>query len=159
LAITGSIENFSEGSDRRQTFLSSLASILAILESQIVIVSVTSGSIIVELAFLRDSNSTVSPSETTSRLKNALIEGKLEKLGALDLKIGGQSVNLQSSSSSSSLLVIGSSIAGAVVVSAILILAIKYKLRHRQKVQPNEAPMPPPPPYSAPPPVFDIDDN
>ncbi len=163
LTITGSVNSFLEGSERRRTFLSSLALILDILESQLVILSIKSGSIIVELAFIRDSNSTTLPLEAISRLKTAVLEGKLEKLGAVDLKIGGQSFNPSSSSSASLLLVIGSSTAGAVVVLAILIVAIKYRLRHWQKVQPNEALPPPPSLYSAPlPPVFelcDIDDN
>ena len=162
LTITGSIDSFLEGSERRRTFLSSLALILDILENQIVILSIKSGSIIVELAFIRDSKSTASPLEATSRLKTAVLEGTLEKLGALDLKIGGQSVNPSSSSSASLPLVIGSSTAATVVVLGILIVAIKYRLRHRQKVQPNEA-LPPPPPlyrYSAPPPpVFELCDG
>jgi hypothetical protein len=163
LTIAGSIESFLEGSERRRSFLSSLALILDILESQIVILSIKSGSIIVELAFVRDSNSTASPAEATSRLKDALLEGTLEKLGTLDLKIGGQSINLPPSSSASLPLVIGSSTAGAVVVLVMLVLAIKYRIRHRQKVQPNEALPPPLPQYSAPPPLVfelcDIDDN
>jgi hypothetical protein len=140
LAITGSIDNFREGSERRQIFVSSLASILAILESQIVIVSVKSGSIIVELAFLRESNSTASPSETTLRLKNAHLEGKLGPLGALDLNIGGQSINPPSSSPVSLPLVIGSSASALVVAFCIVLLAIKYKRYLRQKLNQNEAP-------------------
>jgi hypothetical protein len=143
LKITGATVNFVEGSELRRTFLSSLASVLAILESQIVILSVKSGSIIVELAFVRDSNSIVSPSEAILRLEKAHLDGKLEKFGALDLKIGGQSVNLPSSSSASSPLVYGSSTAAAVIFVVILLLAIKHK-RHRQKVCEHETAPPPP---------------
>jgi len=163
LTITGSIDSFLENSERRRTFLSSLASILAILESQIVILSIKSGSIIVELAFVRNSNSTASPLEATLRLKDALSEGKLEKLGTIDLKIGGQSVIPTSSSSTLMPLIIGSSLAGAVIVLAILILVIKCRLRHRQKVQPDETPPAPTLQNSDPPPLVlescDVDHN
>jgi hypothetical protein len=88
----------------------------------------------------------VSPSEATLRLKNALLDGKLEKLGALNLKIGGQSVNIPSSSSSSasSPLIIGSSTAAAVVVFFIFLWTMKYKRNLCQTVSQHEAPPPPP---------------
>jgi hypothetical protein len=78
LLITGSIQTFYEGSEHCRAFLSSLVSIFAIPESRIFILSIKLGSVIIELAIMRDSNSTTSPSEAISRLKDAFLEGKLE---------------------------------------------------------------------------------
>ena len=90
LTLTGSIETFSEGSERRLAFVSILASTLSISENQIVIISVRSGSIIVELAFLQISSSDVSPAEAALRLNAAMAEGSLQSIGAVSLSIGGQ---------------------------------------------------------------------
>jgi hypothetical protein len=130
LSITGSIDTFYEGSEHRRAFLSGLASILAIPESRIFIVSIKSGSVIIELAILRDSNSTTSPSEAISRLKDAFLEGKLELLGVKDLNIDSQSVKQPSVLSP---LVIGVSTAGAVILFVILFASIKYRRHILQK--------------------------
>ena len=130
LLITGSIHTFYEGSEHRRAFLSSLASILAISESRIFIVSIKSGSVIIELAILRDSNSTTSPSDAISRLKDAFLEGKLELLGVKDLSIDSQSIKQPSVLSP---LVIGVSTAGAVFLSVILFVSIKYGRRILRK--------------------------
>jgi hypothetical protein len=139
LKLTGSIESFREGSEQRRAFLSGLASTLDIVENQIIILSVRSGSIIVELAFLRHSDSAISPSEATSRLETAHVEGKLLKLGVTDLFVDGNTVNKPSSSSALSPLVLGIIAAGTVIFSVILYFAIKYfKRRFCEKTSQSE---------------------
>jgi hypothetical protein len=90
LTLTGSVETFSEGSERRLAFVSILASTLSIPESQIVIISVRSGSIIIELEFVQISSSDVSPVEAALRLNAAMVGGRLESIGAISLSIGGR---------------------------------------------------------------------
>jgi hypothetical protein len=91
LTIPGSIHTFSEGSDRRRSFVAGLAALLQVPERQIVVASVRAGSIIVELAFARDAASSVFPSDIVARLKDAAAAGNLQTLGATSLSIGGQS--------------------------------------------------------------------
>jgi len=124
--MTGSIETFSEGSERRRSFLSGIASVLAIPQRQIVIISVKSGSVIVELAFLRESTSSASPVEATMRLKEAVSAGKLDSFGATGLTIGGQSVNVPVSSSQMPL-IIGASVGGFIFVVIIIVATKKAR--------------------------------
>jgi hypothetical protein len=96
-----------------------------------VIISVKSGSVIVELAFLRESTSSASPVEATLRLKEAVSAGKLESFGATGLMIGGQSVNVPVSSSQLPLIV-GASIGGFILVVIIFAATKKAQtLSHR----------------------------
>jgi hypothetical protein len=88
--LSGSIYTFSEESERRKSFISGLASILAIDKWQIVIRSVRPGSVIVELEFLRNANSSTTPLEVTNRLQSASLSGKLEVFGVEGLTIGGK---------------------------------------------------------------------
>jgi hypothetical protein len=92
LTMTGSIESFAEGSDHRNSFTQGIASILRIPVRQIHILSVKSGSIIVELAFMSIAASAVTPVEAVSLIEEAFLLGKLEYLGVTELSIGGRSV-------------------------------------------------------------------
>jgi hypothetical protein len=116
LKLTGSIETFGEGSERRTAFVSGLAAILKIPEYQMVIVSVTAGSVIVELAFLRSDAAHASPSEVVLRLKAAAASGQLERFGLTGLTIGQE--NVLEKSSESLLVLIIASVGGAVAVIA-----------------------------------------
>jgi len=130
LTLTGSIETFSEGSDRRRSFVAGLASIISTPVEQIVIMSVRSGSVIVDLAFVRDSTSSVSPLQAAMRLKEAAVAGKLEELGATDLLVGGKAL-ISPSSPSQVPVVVGSSIGG--VFALVLIgLALRKILRKKK---------------------------
>ncbi len=100
LKMVGTVDDFLDGSDQRRTFISGLAAILLIPERQIVIISVTSGSIVVQPAFLSIAESSASPVEAVFRLKEAAAAGRLESLAVFDLSIGGRSVNLPSKDSS-----------------------------------------------------------
>jgi len=123
LTLTGSVETFFEGSERRRAFLSGLAlTLLAIPERQIIIISVRSGSVILELGFLRDLTSAVSPVQATLLLKEATSAGKLESFGATGLSIGGQSINVPTTSSSQVPLIVGISVGGFVVLVIIGVL-------------------------------------
>jgi hypothetical protein len=97
--MSGSIESFSEGSDHRRSFIVGLAALLQIPERRIVIVSVSSGSIIVEIAFVRDAASSTAPLDIVSGLKDAAAAGKLQAFDATGLSVGGQTVSLPMSSS------------------------------------------------------------
>jgi hypothetical protein len=125
LTLTGSIETFSSESERRRLFLSGLAALLGIPERQMVIISVKAGSVIIELGFLRESTSSVSPVQATLLLKEAMVAGKLENFGATGLTIGGQSVYAPSSAQFPVSLIIGSSVGGFIAL-VIIVLGIKY---------------------------------
>jgi hypothetical protein len=90
MKLSGSISSFSEDSERRSSFISGLAVILGIEKWQVVIKSVKPGSVIVELEFLRNTNSSVGPLQVVSRLQEASLSGRLEQFGLEDLTIGGQ---------------------------------------------------------------------
>ena len=90
--MTGSIESFAEGSDRRNSFTLALASILGIPDRQIYYISVRSGSVIVEIAFMKIASSGVAPDRAVLLLKEVFLAGKLDIFGVIDLTIGGRSV-------------------------------------------------------------------
>ena len=90
--MTGSIESFAEGFDRRNSFTLALASILGIPDRQIYYISVRSGSVIVEIAFMKIASSVVAPDRAVLLLKEVFLAGKLDIFGVIDLSIGGQSV-------------------------------------------------------------------
>jgi hypothetical protein len=130
LTLTGSIETFTEGSNRRRAFVSGLASIISISVEQIVIMSVRSGSVIVDLAFVRDSTSSVSPLQATMRLKEAAVAGKLEEFGATNLQVGGESI-ISPSSPSQVPVIVGSSI-GGILALVLIAVALRKNLRKRK---------------------------
>jgi hypothetical protein len=92
LTMTGSIESFAEASDRCNSFTQGIASILRIPLRQIHILSVKSGSNIVELAFMSIPTSAVTHVEAVSLIEEAFLLGKLENSGVTELSIGGRSV-------------------------------------------------------------------
>jgi hypothetical protein len=85
ITLTGSINEFGQGSARRAAFVSGLAALLGINEQNIAIISVTSGSIIVELGFVNAGNPI--PADIVSRLKSAAASGGLNQFGFMGLKI------------------------------------------------------------------------
>jgi hypothetical protein len=133
LKLTGSISTFGEGSDRRTAFVSGLAAILKIPEAQIVIISVTEGSVIVELGFLRLDAAQASPTEIVLRLKAAATSGELEKFGLTDLTVGQEAVLANSSVNTG--LIVGASIGGVVGFIALLILIRRWWLQRSEVVQ------------------------
>ena len=88
LTLGGTISTFGEGSERRNTFITDLATTLGIKKSQIVIKSMKEGSVILEIEFLQDANSSVSPAQAIAQLKDASVSGKLKTLGVETLNIG-----------------------------------------------------------------------
>ena len=87
ITLTGSIDEFGEGSARRAAFVSGLAALLGIKEKNIAIISVTSGSIIVELGFVNAGPGNPSPADIVSRLKSAAASGGLNQFGYIGLKV------------------------------------------------------------------------
>jgi hypothetical protein len=122
ITMSGTIDAFSEGSIQRQLFVENLAASLGISKMQIVIVAVWSGSINVELAFLRDVTSSASPSDVVLRLKNAAAAGELDAFALTGLSVDGQLVSLPSSASSSAALSSGiiTAIAGSVIAASLV---------------------------------------
>jgi hypothetical protein len=108
IKLTGSIDSFSEGSERRTAFISGLAAVLRILEQQIVVISVTAGSVIVKLGFLRVDGAQASPTEVVSRLKTAAASGALDSYGLTALSVGEEQVLDKESSTLSAGAVVGS---------------------------------------------------
>ena len=90
--LSGTIDTFSEGSERRRAFVSGIAAVLRILERQVVIISVTAGSVIVELSFIRADEVQASPSEIVLRLKSAAASGELDKFGVTAVNVGQDNV-------------------------------------------------------------------
>jgi len=136
ITMSGTIETFFEGSVQRQTFVENLAALLGISKMQIVIVAVWSGSINVELAFLRDvTSSLASPLDVVLRLKNAAAGGELDVFAVTGLTVGGQHVSLESSVSSSAALssgilaaIVGSVIAASLVHSVVFVRVKSLKV-------------------------------
>jgi serine/threonine protein kinase len=127
--MTGSIDSFGEGSQRRTAFVSGLAAILRIPEKQMVIISVTSGSVIVELGFLRVDGAQASPTEIASRLKTAATAGQLDAFGVTTLSVGSDKVLDKVLGEQSSSLSAGV-ITGAVVGSLLGALLLSLLLHH-----------------------------
>jgi hypothetical protein len=92
LKLTGSIDTFGEGSVRRKSVSSGLAATLGINEKQIVIISLTAGSVIIELVFMRVEGAQVSPTEAVLLLKTVASSGQLEKFGLTGLTVGQENV-------------------------------------------------------------------
>ena len=131
MKLTGSLDTFGEGSERRAAFVSGLAAVLEISEKQIVIISVTEGSVIVELGFVRLAGVLVSTTEIVLRLKNAAKSGQLDKFGLTDLSVGTDNVFAKSSASSDSAVIVGASIGGAIGIALIAAL-IRWRWRRLQ---------------------------
>jgi hypothetical protein len=134
LKLIGSISTFGEGSARRAAFLSGLAAVLRISENQLVIISVTEGSVIIELGFVRLGGAHPSPAEVVSRLKSAAASGELGQFGLTELTVGQDTIFISSSETSAS--VNASVIAGACVggvIGTIVLTAIIRKLLNRGK--------------------------
>ena len=131
MTLTGSIDTFGEGSERRTGFVSGLVSILAIPANQLVIISVTAGSVIVELGFLRIDGATSSPTEVVSRLKNAATSGQLDKFGLTTLSVGQE--NIFDSNVVSVGTIVGISV--GVVFGVVLLGALVWKFRQSRHSQ------------------------
>ncbi len=133
MKLTGSIDTFGEGSERRLAFVSGLTAILAIPEQQMVIISVTTGSVIVELGFLRIDGAQASPTEVISRLEAAATSGQLDKFGLMALNVGQTEVFDKSSASVSTGVIVGASVGGVVAVA--VLVALIWRLRRWSQSQ------------------------
>lgn len=136
--MTGSIESFTEGSSRRNSFTSGLASILGIHQRQIHYLSVRSGSIIVELAFMKMATSAVTPDRAIALLKDAFLAGKLDDFGVIDLTVGGQSVY----SSSTPYFAIAASSGLVFIVGVLLFRYLRSRFKCNIKVAPVDTDTP-----------------
>lgn len=94
VTIDGSFDSFGAGSSLRRAFVFKLSGLLGLQEDQIAIISVKSGSIIVELGFLKIDSSAVSPADAVVRLRSAAAAGQLESLSVKNLAIGTETVPL-----------------------------------------------------------------
>ncbi len=130
LKLTGSIDTFGEGSARRNLFLSGLAAVLQIPEKQIVIISVSEGSVIVDLCFVRVDGVHMSPTEIVVRLKSAATSGELEKFGLLDMTVGQNSVFESSIVPVDTGVVVGASVGASAFVILLVLLIWRWRL-HR----------------------------
>jgi hypothetical protein len=97
ITLTGSINEFGQGSARRAAFVSGLAALLGINEQNIAIISVASGSIIVELGFVNAGPGNPIPADIVSRLKSAAASGGLSQFGFMGLKVVRDAVSKTSS--------------------------------------------------------------
>jgi hypothetical protein len=132
--MTGSMESFAEGSDRRNSFTLGLASILGIPDRQIYYISVRSGSVIVELAFMKIASSAIAPDRAVSLLKGVFLAGKLDNFGVIDLSIGGQSV--LAAPAAVPFLAIAASSALIFVIAVLLLRYFRSRLNCGIKVRP-----------------------
>ncbi len=97
-----------------------------------VIISVTEGSVIVELGFFRMDAAQASPNEIVLRLKAAATSGELEKFGLTDVTVGQETVLEKSSVNTG--LIVGASIGGVVGFIALLILIRRWWLQQSEVV-------------------------
>ena len=112
--------------------MTGLSHILSVPEKQIVIVSVTAGSVIVELAFVRIDGATSSPTEVVSRLKTAAKSGQLDKFGLTSLSVGQENV-FDTNIAVSEGTIVGASVGS--VIGAIVLGALIWKLRQTRRLQ------------------------
>ncbi len=96
-----------------------------------VIISVTEGSVIVELGFLRFDSAHASPNEIVLRLISAATSGDLDTFGVMDLTVGRDSVFEKSSVNIG--VIVGASIGGLVGFAALVMLIRRWWL-HRSEV-------------------------
>ena len=129
------MDTFVEGSARRLSFLSGLAAVLRISEKQIIIVSVTAGSVIVELAFVRVDGALVSPTEAVLRLKTAASSGQLEKFGLTGLTVGQENVFEKSSESANIGVTVGASVGGSVAAIIVIAAVVWWCMRPKKPPQ------------------------
>ena len=132
MKLTGSINTFGEESERRTTFVSGLAAALGILERQVVIISVTAGSVIVELGFLRADGAQATPTEIVLRLKTAFTSGELDKFGLTDLAVGQETVFKEGSATANAAVIVGASVGGAVGFVILVALIRRWWLQRSQ---------------------------
>jgi len=137
--MTGSIESFAEGSDRRNSFTLALASILGIPDRQIYYISVRSGSVIVEIAFMKIASSVVAPDRAVLLLKEVFLAGKLDIFGVIDLTIGGRSVR---AAPAAPILAIAASSGLIFVIGVLLLRYFRSRLKCGIKVRPVDDDVP-----------------
>jgi serine/threonine protein kinase len=128
VTIDGSFESFGAGSSLRRAFVFKLSGLLGLQEDQIAIISVKSGSIIVELGFLKIDSSAVSPADAVVRLRSAAAAGQLESLSVKNLAIGSESVPLFSDPGSS-LFQQASVLAGIISGGIVFTIAVVFIFR------------------------------
>ncbi len=104
--------------------MSGLAAVLKIPEKQMVIISVTEGSVIVELGFLRMDAAQASPNEIVLRLKAAAASGELEKFGLTDLTVGQETVFEKSSDVAT---IVGASVGSVIGVFLLVIVVCRWR--------------------------------
>jgi serine/threonine protein kinase len=121
--------------------LSGLAVILKIPEKQIVIISVTEGSVIVELGFLRLDAAQASPNEIVLRLQTAATSGELDIFGLTALSVGEEKVIDDGSSSLSAGAIVGAVLGS--IFGALVLAFVMYRLYFagRAKVHPGDSEM------------------
>jgi hypothetical protein len=108
--------------------VSGLAAVLRISENQIVIVSVTEGSVIVELGFVRLGGVHPSPADVVLRLKSAAASGELEQLEVTELSVGQEVVLTTSSGTGVDVgVAVGASVGG--VMCVVLLAAAVWRWR------------------------------
>lgn len=139
LVLSGSIDTFQAGSPRREQVMSSISQTVDVPQNQIVIVSVTSGSVILELAFLSHWTSPLwpfevlyfktPPNEALSRLQSAATEGKFEGLGLNQLKVGGKSVYSNETKVSSTVIIasVSAAVAFLLMLAGLVLWWKKYR--------------------------------
>jgi hypothetical protein len=92
--LDGSVDSFSDLSDRRAKFLSLLAEKLHLSSSfEPIIVSVRSGSVLVDLVFYQHPGSAFSVDDLILRLKVSFRSGDFQSIGVMSLTIGDEIVS------------------------------------------------------------------
>lgn len=134
LVLSGSIDTFQE-----KVVIGGIAQELGIPAAQIHLISVKSGSVILDLAFLSYWTSPSwpfdvvypqsSPAEALTRLQSAVASGKLDGFGLNEMKIGGKVVFSKDVNSSSPVL-LASVISAAVFLVAAIAAAVWWR-KHR----------------------------
>jgi hypothetical protein len=115
--LHGNVESFADASDRRSKFISLLVEKLSLLSSfEPIIVSVRSGSVLVDVAFYQHPGSALSIDDVMLRLRASFRSGDFESIGVMSLTIGDETI----SQPDSALI----SLSAIVVISAICFLMI-----------------------------------
>ncbi len=132
--LYGSVHSFTETSDRRTKFIALLVEKLSLSSFfQPIIVSVSAGSVIVDLVFYQ-SGSGLSIHDVIQRLKASFKSGDFESIGVIGLTIGDEAILLPETGISLLVIIVVSAISFQ-IVCILGMLALKKRL-DANKVRP-----------------------
>jgi hypothetical protein len=136
VTLHGSVDSFSETSERRKAFLSFLVTKLSLFHLfEPIIVAVRPGSVIVHLVFYEHISSMLTVTEVVMRLRVSFRSGELESIGVTGLIIGDEVVSQEDHTVFSLLAIVMTSTLSFMMICIFGLLVIKRR-RDANKIIP-----------------------